>query len=578
MVNMKIVTKDNRIKILKVITILALAAYVIKNMFVGMDVDEEYAVVAGYRIAVGDRLLKEMWEPHQTAAIFTAIFEKPMLLIMGGSADFLDLYLKAVYFIVHSLITVFIYKTLKKCVADLNKNAALLTALLFFVTSPKSAFIPEYSNLHIWFFALLTMSLVRYRYAVKNEKSGLAWIVMSGLCITGDVMAYPATVILLPVCLYLIYRCRKKDCLKDIIGFIAPCAVSFAVFCVYLLSYMSPSEIMEMVGYILSDGSHQMNYAQKLVNIASEIGIMALVIIVSGVFAYAAEKLCCKRLDTKGIKDTVWNRDAVFALIFLLIQIIIQFVCLFTSIYSGYYPQIIYVATAVLGIILYCKGSRSEKTGLFLILMSFAGYICVLAMSNWGPMNLNCYMIMGIIGGFVCIHSYFKDTLKIKGMNGISLMCLLIILCNVFGYCYLIIGGEGTHSTIFTVGGYGKGGVKAGIISSWMSAHRYNTNMEMWDEMIPSGSNVLYVGQSQCFYLMGDCVIASPNTISTPVWDDKILKYWEINPDRYPDVIVFESWYGDVWYSDDNYVMQWVESEYGYSRMEEYPYVTVYYK
>jgi hypothetical protein len=128
------------------------------------------------------------------------------------------------------------------------------------------------------------------------------------------------------------------------------------------------------------------------------------------------------------------------------------------------------------------------------------------------------------------------------------------------------------------VGGYGKGGVKAGIIGSWMSSHRYNTNLEMWDEMIPAGSRLLYVGQSQCFYMMGDCIIASPNTISTPEWDEKLLEYWELNPDRYPDVIAFESWYGDVWYSEDNYVMQWVESEFGYTRMEEYPYVTVYYK
>jgi hypothetical protein len=422
------------------------------------------------------------------------------------------------------------------------------------------------------------MALVRYRHAVKSNKHGFSWIVMAGFCITGDVMAYPATVVILPVCLYFVYRCRKKECLKDIACFLAPCVACFAIFCVYLLSYMSPSEIIEMTGYILSDGSHQTDYAKKLVTIVSEIGIMAIAIIADGAFSCAVGALYGKRLEKKGVQNAKSHSIAAAAVIFLLVQIIIQVICLFTSIYSGYYPQMIYVAVAVLGIILYYRGNRSEKTGLFLILMSFAGYACVLVMSNWGPMNLNCYMIMGLIGGFVCIHSYFKDTLKIKGLNVMSLICLLIIISNVFGYCYLIIGGEGTHSTIFTVGGYGKSGVKAGIFTSWMAAYRYNTNMEMWDEMIPAGSNVLYVGQSQCFYLMGDCVIASPNTISTPVWDDKILKYWEVNPDRYPDVIVFESWYGDVWYSEDNYVMQWVESEYGYSRMEEYPYVTVYYR
>ena len=54
--------------------IIALAAYTIKNIFVGVDNDETYGIVLGYRLANGDKLLLEMWEPHQTSAIFTALF------------------------------------------------------------------------------------------------------------------------------------------------------------------------------------------------------------------------------------------------------------------------------------------------------------------------------------------------------------------------------------------------------------------------------------------------------------------------------------------------------------------------
>ncbi|MFR8791977.1 hypothetical protein [Gallintestinimicrobium sp.] len=54
----------------------AIIAYTAKNLFIGADTDEGYGIMAGYRLAMGDRLLLEMWEPHQTSAIFTASFHR----------------------------------------------------------------------------------------------------------------------------------------------------------------------------------------------------------------------------------------------------------------------------------------------------------------------------------------------------------------------------------------------------------------------------------------------------------------------------------------------------------------------
>ena len=60
-------------KFWKIICILAIIAYTAKNLFIGADTDEGYGIMVGYRLAMGDRLLLEMWEPHQTSAIFTAV-------------------------------------------------------------------------------------------------------------------------------------------------------------------------------------------------------------------------------------------------------------------------------------------------------------------------------------------------------------------------------------------------------------------------------------------------------------------------------------------------------------------------
>lgn len=57
-------------KFWKIICILAIIAYTAKNLFIGADTDEGYGIMVGYRLAMGDRLLLEMWEPHQTSAIY----------------------------------------------------------------------------------------------------------------------------------------------------------------------------------------------------------------------------------------------------------------------------------------------------------------------------------------------------------------------------------------------------------------------------------------------------------------------------------------------------------------------------
>lgn len=84
-------------KIWKVICFLAIIAYTLKNLFVGADTDEGYGIMVGYRLAMGDRLLLEMWEPHQTSAIFTAVFIKLFVMLTGG-VDYLNLFLRIVFF------------------------------------------------------------------------------------------------------------------------------------------------------------------------------------------------------------------------------------------------------------------------------------------------------------------------------------------------------------------------------------------------------------------------------------------------------------------------------------------------
>ena len=75
--------------LLAVLTVLAFA----KSIWISLDMDESYAVALGYRMARGDMLVRDMWEPHQFSGFLAALFTGPYLLLRGGNTDYLVIYL-----------------------------------------------------------------------------------------------------------------------------------------------------------------------------------------------------------------------------------------------------------------------------------------------------------------------------------------------------------------------------------------------------------------------------------------------------------------------------------------------------
>lgn len=559
--------------------ILALAGYVIKNFFVGADTDEAYGIYVGYRLAMGDKLLLEMWEPHQTSAIFTALFIKPFLWITGGNLDFLNLYLRVVYFAVHGLITMLLYHTLRKCFSKLEWKSALGLALVYFVSSPKSVFVPEYSNLNVWFFALLCICLMWY-YSEESPLKGKSIVLIgAGFALTCDVLAYPSMVILFPVCIFLLARKRLQNGWKQCLVFAIPCIASAAVFMGYVLTYISFDRILKVLPHIMSDGSHQTGISGKLqlwLQDLADMGIMFLISVLIALTGAWLWKRIAGHKKPEGEQELFTTR---FLVSFFVVQIGFQFYFWFTSLYNASYPQHTYLAVALLGIWCYYKSGKKEKTGFLIILLSLIHYLGVVLFSNWGPMQLFSYMVVGAVGGLLCWNSYFVEYgVKLKQRLQ-QILCGLLIISNVFGYCYLIIGGAESNAPIFEVSGYCRDGFRKGILTGYMTAYRYNTNQEIWAEAIPEDCNLLYIGPAQFFGMFGDNTIACHNTISTPVYDENLLAYWEMNPDRYPDVVAVESWFGDIRYvGEDSFIMQWLENEFCATEVIDYSYIRVYKK
>ncbi len=538
----------------------ALAAYTIKNIFVGADVDEGYGIVLGYRLAVGDRLLLEMWEPHQTSAIFTALFIKPFLWLTGGT-EWLNLYLRAAYFAVQALIGRRVCRTLRDCLPELGRESAALLAMCWYLVTPKCICIPEYSNLHMWFFTLLCLQLLRYFCPDSPKRGRAGTLAAAGVFLACDVLAYPSMAILFPVCLGILLRNPVRGRLRECALFAAPCILGACAFVFWILTYLTPVQIGGLLPYILGDGSHQLSVGEKLSLWGESLAGVAAVLALGGLLSWLISRIF-RRVD--------------FWFCFYLVQLCGQLAYWLAGRRNASYLQVVFAASLLIGVRCYFLGGRREKAGFGLILFSVVSYLGVVLLSNWSPMYLKPYLLMGVIGAWIC---WARACDPGEGERLLRKVCVLFLLFYSFGYCYRIIGSDNAPGTLLDVRGINRGGFRKGILTSYMTAYRYNQNREIWPEAVPDGSTVLYVGQSQFFYLLGDCTIASPSTISTPSYDESLLAYWEQNPDRYPDVVAVESWFGDLRVlEEDGFLDRWLRQDFRASRVEDYPYITVYYK
>ena len=118
---------------------------------------------------------------------------------------------------------------------------------------------------------------------------------------------------------------------------------------------------------------------------------------------------------------------------------------------------------------------------------------------------------------------------------------------------------------VMKAGGIVRSGPAVGLISDYMGPYVMNSSMAEWEQYIHSGDRVLIVGSekvSTIGYLYEDTEICVDSTICTPTYDEKLLKYWEQNPQKYPNVVVVSCWFGELKVAEDSWIMQWIEEEY----------------
>lgn len=221
--------------ILALLGLLALAALV-RTMFLGLEIDEEYALSLGFRLVRGDRLFYSMWEPHQLAALPPALLIGLFTAVTGTTTGVL-LFVRGAVLAVKLALAVWFYRSLR---GALGGRCAYLLALAVLAFTPKWFLGPDYVSQQFHFTLAAFLFLYGYYAPGPRQYRGLWRVAAGGVCACLSFLAYPQTLAAAPVlmlALLLLGRGSADKC-RGFWVFVLTCAVCGGAFVVYVLQGM----------------------------------------------------------------------------------------------------------------------------------------------------------------------------------------------------------------------------------------------------------------------------------------------------------------------------------------------------
>lgn len=556
----------------------------VKLVFVDYTLDEEYQIVMAYRRLQGDMLFKEMWEPHQTSAFLCAGLIW-LYRTVTGTVTGVILFLRFVTLGIQLALAYGVYRTL---MGLMEREYAFLLALLYFNIVPKNIQIPEFGNMQLWFLTICILLMMKCCHArTQGEKGRPGLLIGVGVALSCELLTYPTCIILFPFFLIWILAGAGKGRFRDAAILIATCAVCGGLWLAGVLRNVSPQELGANIGRLLSfDPTHSVsgvtdekagNYVDNFVLWGMWLAVVA-----------AASGLCClfMRLFLKNKNN---NRGGAAGAGAVWLKYLVTAVAAAECVQIYYWAVkgigyevlqlhllVVWISTAVAW---HWAGERRKILfwGIAGTLVAYAGvmYISDLAMYYTLP-----HGALGIAFGVAVMIFAMENNLGTAARPWAYLLVVSLCLCAIFGKGYTLRGGKG-NSTILRINGVMKAGPAAGILTDYMCAYIYNTNYGFYRENLQPGDKVLIVANmvmsvGTTAYLFDDYEVCHYSVVDPTSYDERLLVYWEQYPEKRPDVIVVDCWFGELQEPRDNWIMRYIENDFGYTYVQDDSYVRFY--
>lgn len=551
----------------------------VKGIWISLDIDESYAVACAYRMVRGDRLIRDMWEPHQLSAFLAALFAAPYIWIRGNT-DYLVIWLRVVGVLIHTGMGVLLYIQLGK---KTNRFFAFCLMLLHLNFLPKWVQMPEFELMHYW--CLLGIFLALHAY-ISGGKSRMILPFLGGCLLVGSMLCYPTMILLYPFYILAICVLERQRYMpgttkwwKSSAVFTLGAFLSGTAFLICLLSYMPPDELVRYISYIFMDTSHSAYtmgekwtiYLQQMQEQAESYG-RYLLLAAGIIFVICLVYFIALRRMKKAVWPVV---TAVLMLAALLMQIKGVYGFLFED-KNQFFFQVRYMAIMLPAMLLGIRFHRRMAVWFYLcVVPGFLSVAAVLFVTNMDTNTTYAKAFLGVLGSLLIFYQYVRETVEdifwekvlsalqytLGGMVLVGFLICRLVLIRVSGCLPVTVRASLERM---------ESGPEKGIYVLADTAEIWNDNYRELENYIDRGDKVLYIGAENLVYVKLEALPATPSTQGTTVYNEMFLRYYEEHPDRVPNVIVYDKSFGEnpvygmsyIFSLQNPELFQWIEENY----------------
>lgn len=527
-------THKNRIVPMLFVLLCAASLVVMaRSAFVGLEIDEEYALSLGYRLVSGDRLFYSMWEPHQLSSLPAAALLAVFIGITGGTTGVL-VFFRLVVLVCKAGMSYVFYREFRR---DLGRPAALLAALVLFAFVPKWFLGPDYTGQQ--FHWTLAAFLCLHHYVTRGCRQ--LWLVPLGaVCACFGYLAFPqsaAAFAVLWVGMLILGKRRGEPKARGAWVLLGSCAVCGAAFLVYALSGVGFSIplLLNRLTLILHDPQYNFTTAERMALLAGQALTVARSLLwplLASAALSAALYLIKRQPITAGRLLNFWAALAAVQ-------------CLLRAVKDGSLDERQFVPVVVLaGAWAFWQGrGRPGNAELFWLgyLPGLAAYAMILRSTLLGLAPTFMYLTWPAVCGMLALVNHADDAKarRAEGMLCLAAMLAFLLVCRV--WCVQTTGWKAADVTDTPLVRITTGPAK-GIYADAKAADMQECLCEALQPY--AGQPILQaIGEQHGLgFLMADGTlqVAQASVISGTDSDPRFEQYYADVPDKEPRVILYD--------------------------------------
>lgn len=519
--------------VLLVLAVLAMA----KTLFVGLEIDEEYAFSLGFRLVKGDRLFYTMWEPHQLSALPAALVLALYTAIAGTTTGAL-LFVRAVVLVCKAAMSAVFYRDFKQTI---GRHGALLSAVVLFVYTPKWFLGPDYISQQFHF--TVAAFLCFYHYYTHGFRR--PWLVVLGaVCACFSFLAFPQSALAAAVIfigMVLLGRRGKEPTVCKIprgaVLFVLGCMACAAAFLAYVLPGMGLTVFLQRVSLILNDPQYDFTTSQRLALLASQ--------------ALNTAKFLAKPLAASVVLCLLWwaktrqKRDWT-DLALNLWAILAALLCAVRAVADSSSDERYFMPALVLAVAwAFRKGRGTAREPLFWLgfLPGIAAYAFILRSTLLGFSATFMYLTWpALCGCFAMLARRQMEPEQEKLPQGQCVLAALLVFLLVCRFwCVLVTGWKPANVATANL----KQITAGPAAGTWADEKAADMQMALYEALEPfAGKQVLQaIGEQHGLGFMmagGTLTIGQASVISGTDSDPRFIQYYEELPEKRPDVILYD--------------------------------------